>query len=236
MIKYKKILRDLEQKIESGFYQKNQKLPTELELCEQYDVSKTTIKRVMTQLTEQGYIYRRRGDGSYVNDLEENEYLRREINKQFGGFTNVNDGEKIETKLLEFSFVNPSELICKKLKLEPDTYVYYIKRLRIQDNIPRVIEHAYITIEIIPGLTPNIAQNSIHRYIEDELKLKIKSAHRKIKAKVATSEQCKLLEMQEPQAILEYEQVVYLDTGMPFQFSISENRGDLSEMINVLTR
>ncbi len=44
-------------------------LPTEQSLCDQFGVSRITVRRALADLTEQGYIERRQGVGSFVRQL-----------------------------------------------------------------------------------------------------------------------------------------------------------------------
>ncbi|MGX7245015.1 GntR family transcriptional regulator [Enterococcus quebecensis] len=63
---YKKIIDDLLKSIEIGELPENAQLPTEKELSQKYDVSRITSKRALTELENQGLIYRIQGKGSYV--------------------------------------------------------------------------------------------------------------------------------------------------------------------------
>ncbi|WP_429951047.1 GntR family transcriptional regulator [Enterococcus sp. AZ101] len=63
---YKKIIDDLLHAIETGNLQENAQLPTEKELSQTYNVSRITSKRALTELENQGLIYRIQGRGSYV--------------------------------------------------------------------------------------------------------------------------------------------------------------------------
>jgi GntR family transcriptional regulator len=58
----------LHDEIERGALAAGQPLPTELELCEQFGVSRITVRRALTDLADQGYITRRQGVGSFVRD------------------------------------------------------------------------------------------------------------------------------------------------------------------------
>ncbi|OZB91317.1 substrate-binding domain-containing protein [Paenibacillus sp. XY044] len=63
---YTKLYQYLKEKIESSEYLPEQQLPTEVELAEQFGVSRITSKRALSELEREGYIYRKRGSGSYV--------------------------------------------------------------------------------------------------------------------------------------------------------------------------
>ena len=73
---YKQIIDYLKEKINSGEMQPNNKIPTEKELSEQFDVSRITSKRALEELSKEGLIYRIQGSGSFVTPREERNELR----------------------------------------------------------------------------------------------------------------------------------------------------------------
>lgn len=66
---YQQILDDLMVAIKAGKYPPGTQLPTEKELSDTYNVSRITSKRALTELEQAGVIYRVRGKGSFVKDL-----------------------------------------------------------------------------------------------------------------------------------------------------------------------
>lgn len=65
---YALIIEHIQSQIESGFFKPDEQIPTEMELVEQFGVSRITTKRALVELERSGYIYRKRGSGSYVKD------------------------------------------------------------------------------------------------------------------------------------------------------------------------
>ena len=64
---YRQIAEDLRQKIESGELGHGTQLPTELELREQYDASRNTVRDAMKLLITRGLIETRPGQGTFVS-------------------------------------------------------------------------------------------------------------------------------------------------------------------------
>lgn len=54
--------------IRSGRWKPGRRLPSENQLCKQFDVSRITIRGAMEKLVEEGVVYRIQGRGSYVSD------------------------------------------------------------------------------------------------------------------------------------------------------------------------
>ena len=69
MFKYETIAEDIQNKIQSGVYLADTKLPQEMELCRQYDASRITIREALDLLVYRGLITRRRGAGTFVKAI-----------------------------------------------------------------------------------------------------------------------------------------------------------------------
>lgn len=64
---YELIYKEMLNSIRNGTYQQGVKLPSEKEICEQFNVSRITGKKAMDMLAEQNIIIRMPGKGSFVN-------------------------------------------------------------------------------------------------------------------------------------------------------------------------
>lgn len=63
---HQRILGDIEDRILSGEWQPGFRIPFEVDLAEQYNCSRMTVNKALTQLAKTGLIERRRKSGSYV--------------------------------------------------------------------------------------------------------------------------------------------------------------------------
>ena len=64
--KYFKLYLSFKKEIESGAYKNSEKLPTEIELAEQYNVSRPTVAKALDLLRRSGHIERVSGVGTFV--------------------------------------------------------------------------------------------------------------------------------------------------------------------------
>ena len=66
--------RELIEKIQSGDFTVGEKIPTELELIEQFEVSRSVIREAITELRSLGYVETRHGIGTFVKEhsIEQN--------------------------------------------------------------------------------------------------------------------------------------------------------------------
>lgn len=70
--RYMQIYHDYVSKIQSGRFNPGDKLPGEMEIALQYNVSRITSRRAMELLQSVGYVDRTPGRGTYVNDISIN--------------------------------------------------------------------------------------------------------------------------------------------------------------------
>lgn len=233
MTKYEMIISDIRKKIQSGAYAVNEKLPTETELGKQYQVSRITVKKAIDQLVLEGLVIKRRGAGTFVKGLSEQEG---KLQLQMNGLFSTLDKSKIRSEVVRFEVIPAGEAIAEKLKIDPEDFVYYCIRYRYDGQSWRAIDYVYMPIDLIQGLKKEVLYHSIYDYIENTLGLRIQSAHRVIRAVRPNEYDKKYLHVQDTDPILSIEQVGYLDNGVPFEFSDQHHIGDEFEFKTVSIR
>ncbi|HIU05556.1 MAG TPA: GntR family transcriptional regulator [Candidatus Coprousia avicola] len=236
MLKFESIARDLQQSIEDGTLAPNDKLPTVVELCNLYGVSKITVRRAIDLLTELGLVSSRRGSGTYVKNASaiKRDALQFARSDRASGFTEEHEGAPVTSDVYDFCVVNPTAEIAQRLDIAPDAFAYYDCRVRRLDDVPICIEYTYMPIDVIPGLKRSHVEGSIYRYIREDLGLKIANFNRAVRAVAATPEEAERLDVAAGAPLLEFEQVGYLDNGEPFEYSISHNVGERYTLHNIV--
>lgn len=239
MFKYEVIAEDIQNKIQSGYYKPDEKLPQELELCRQYDASRITVREAMEMLVHKGLIIKRRGAGTFVKaitgDVQEKQGFAR--SQQFDGFSRENEGRHVTSDVHEFQLLRAPKQVAEKLQVVEGAFVCYICRTRCLDGEPRVVEYTYMPTDFIPGITDEVVHSSIYSYIENTLKLKIQSAHRIARASMPTEQEREWLKIGDAAIpVFEVEQTAYLDDGRIFEYSKSRHRADCFELRSVSIR
>lgn len=136
------------EKIKKDIYKVGFQLPTDMEFCDIYNVSRITVRRALQELESDGYIQRIQGKGSYVRVKE----IKQNISR-FYSFTNelVNMGYKPSSELISFELVKPTERIREVLELDEDDMVFRIERLRLADDVIAALDNSYIPEKYIPN-------------------------------------------------------------------------------------
>ena len=76
MSKYQKVIDWINQNIDNGALRPGEKIPSENELCEQFGLSRQTVRHAILKLSEDGLLESRRGSGTYVADQHAEEGKR----------------------------------------------------------------------------------------------------------------------------------------------------------------
>ena len=237
MLKYELIEQDIQRKIEEGIYKPNDQLPMEREMCEEYGVSKITVKRAMDALVSKGLILKRRGSGSFVQDIDirDGRGAFGSVSCEVGGFTvdMESTGRQISSIVHLFEVVIPPEKVVEQLKISADTFTYHILRTRCLDVVPAATEETWMPIDVIPGLKLEHLQGSIYSFIRDELGHKVHSAHRTLRARMPDAQVQSFLKLENSVPVFEVEQICFLDDRRIFEYSVTEHPGDKYEFFTV---
>lgn len=67
---YRQVLNHIQSDIKKGIFVNGYKLPPEPELAKLYGVSRVTIRKTLTQLSNEGLVERRKGKGTFIKELE----------------------------------------------------------------------------------------------------------------------------------------------------------------------
>lgn len=225
MVKYETIANEIRKRILQGVYPVESLIPDQISLSKEFSVSRMTMKKALDILAMEGLIYRQRGSGTYVMKTA---LLNRQdaVVNEYDGLTKQLKGHEITSEVIQFNVEFPSEEIMEHLMIKKNQPVYSLIRLRIVDGKPYVLEHTYMPTDLATGLTEEIMEHSIYRYIHEELGLQFGGAFRKIHADKPSEYDQEYLSCKSDDPVLEVEQVVYLKDGRPFEYSRSRHRYD----------
>ncbi|UYX50542.1 GntR family transcriptional regulator [Bacillus thuringiensis] len=227
--KYKQIADVLEQNIRDGFFTETKKLPTEEALMNRFEVSRNTIRKVISQLVNRGYIFQVQGSGMFLRETSVTDYINL---GSLRGLTKNLVSQNIETKVLEVEVIEANEEIAERMQCEIGTRIYFLKRLRIVDSKPFSIEVSYFKKDIIPYLNEEIALSSVYSYFIEDLRLNIGFADKVISCEKVNKENAQLLELNEGDPALLIENTVYLVNGTIFELSQSMFHYEKTKLLN----
>uniref|UniRef100_UPI0029425048 GntR family transcriptional regulator n=1 Tax=Streptococcus orisratti TaxID=114652 RepID=UPI0029425048 len=143
---YVKIHDAIRKEIEEGIWKIGQRLPSERDLADVYEVSRMTLRQAITLLVDEGILERRVGSGTYVSGRRVQEKMRGTTS-----FTEIvrAQGKTPSSQLISYQKKLASEDEIKRLELRPTDFVVRMERVRFADKIPLVFEVASIPEKLI---------------------------------------------------------------------------------------
>lgn len=194
---YQKMVNEIIKKIEGGQLEAGSKLPSEMQLGQQFNVSRITVRRALSELEEKGYILKRQGQGSFVqrrsDDNSEFEYVdnpSQEIRKS---------GYRVTIKLISFQLiVDGSEGDVRTVfGIDKNAYLYKISQLYLANDRPILFKDTYLPFNSFPMISVNEIQNKeIVIFLANKYNLNSKQLHHEINANVASEEMPHYQELQ----------------------------------------
>ena len=235
MSKYKKVYQDIKKKIEDQVWSIGQALPTENELMEIYSYSKDTIRKALSLLEMDGYIQKKQGKSSIVieHGLMKEQYLS-EI--KTAGELNKRSKHQIQTELTSLYIVQGQDDLMSTFEVDDKVDFYRVSRVRTIDGERLEYEISYFDRRVVPYLSKEIAESSIYRYLEEELKLTISHSRREISFRFANEEENQLMDLADYEMVVVVTSVTYLSNGQAFQYGTISYRPDKVSFVSMAKR
>ncbi|ETY75536.1 trehalose operon repressor [Lactiplantibacillus fabifermentans] len=217
---------DLMQKIDQEVYELGTYLPSENQLCQLYGISRETGRKALGLLAENGYIQKIRGKGSLVIEHRQYEFPVSGI----VSYKELAQKMHVTTENLVYSFESPVALPVQAFaslggEVKP-VPVTAIKRVRIIDGEPDIIDKDYILTSVVPDIPKRAAADSLYAYFEGELGLDIAYATKEITMEPANSEDREQLGLDKGAYMAVVRSVTSLADATAFQYTESRHRAD----------
>lgn len=157
------------EKITSGEWPVGHMLPTEMELCTQFGMSRPSVRTALLSLVNEGYLVRVKGRGTFVTKpqrVEESTVFIESFAAEM-----LKRGMEIETEVLEFRTMAADERIREYLHLPEGSTVMKLSRLRYcKDSFeegPIVLTSSYFTMKLAFIQNYDFSTTSVHKAMED---------------------------------------------------------------------
>jgi GntR family transcriptional regulator len=222
---YFQIERILQNRIQDRVWQPGAQIPTETELCEHFQVSRSVIRQALQNLTNRGLIERTPGKGTFVSKPKIGASLIRKL----AGFheDTLAQGHTPTSQVLHKGISEASPAVADSLNIEPGDPVLELHRLRFVDLEPHLLSETYLRLDIEPRLAEvSFTDVSLYAVLEERFDLAIASGRRTVEATTADRETARLLEITEGAPLLLLKSVTFLSNGRPMEYSIGKHRAD----------
>lgn len=202
--KYEWVKREIQKKIDGHEWKANQVIPSENKLCQQYQVSRITIRKAMDELVHEGILYRMKGKGCFVREQTTDKL------SHIYSFTEavIHQGRKPSRKQLYFEKEKAGKAYAEKIGIDPDDEVYVLKCLYFADGLPYCVSTSVMPAALFPKLEFfDFNKHSLYEVLKTFYQLSMTRVQQTIIAEIGSKEINELLENKKNRPLLEIDAV-----------------------------
>lgn len=202
--------------------------PSEWELSDYYGASRLTVRRALDDLAREGWIRRRHGVGTFVDNPHVAHIAPSKLS-----FTQqmLAIGRTPSSQLVSVETRPVSVEEAHFLRLKPETVVVVVVRLRLADGEPIMLETAVLSAERFPGLenVPGWVNNSLYETLETQYGTKITLMDQMLEPIILKKEEALRLHAEVGSPAIYSEVVSFAEDGVPLEYSWSITPGARSK-------
>lgn len=214
----------LRRQIEEDRYKVDEKLPSENELSEKFDVSRVTIRRALQTLESEQLIYRSQGLGSFVKD-----------NRSHQSFVRLRDfveemkrcGLEASSTVIRQDTKMPPEAIASRLNIDAGSKAVRLDRLRKGDGHPIAFDITWLPAFYGQLLEDaDLAEETIYEVLERDYEIPVEKGYYRIEAENADEYLAGHLQVEPGEALLLIDRLSLTVGGKPIYYQKRYYRTD----------
>lgn len=188
---YRRIKAHIIGKIRSNEWPPGHRIPSENKLVRDLHVSRMTINRAMRELSQEGYLARVQGVGTFVKELPRQSSLLelRNIAEEIQSRGQVHSA-RIELCCEELA----DEVLARRMEITAGAPVFHIVLVHNADNVPVQLEDRYVNPQVVPDfMAQNFTRQTPTEYLVKTIPLD--ELEHRVRAIMASPEQMELLDL-----------------------------------------
>lgn len=219
---YKQLADKIRDGICNGTYNYNERIPGEFELSEQYKVSRSTVRKAIISLVDEGLLVKIHGKGTFVATPK-----LRQPSMGFRSFTEEMQamGKKLITKVITCMMQHAEAEVASFLGIAPQSDVVVLKRLRYIDGVPICIETTHLSADHRYLLNEDL-NTSLYKVLREKHGIHPAAGTKTFEICYALPEEAGLLGIPRGSALMLVEDRVFDDKGKPLYITKQVLCGD----------
>ncbi|MEH2921871.1 GntR family transcriptional regulator [Samsonia erythrinae] len=162
---YRQLEKTIKSAILNGEFKPGQKIPTELELSRNYQVSRITVRKALEALTRDNLLTRISGKGTFVS--------AEKFQRDMSGIVSFSElcrsqGRKPGARTIKSVIEMPTPEVRDALALAEEERVIVLERIRYADDIPVSLEISRFPIAFDFLLTEDLNQQSLYQVLKEK--------------------------------------------------------------------
>ncbi|HEY9593410.1 MAG TPA: GntR family transcriptional regulator [Spirochaetia bacterium] len=215
--RYLWVYNSLKTQIESDEHKVGEFLPPEPELQKIYGVSRTTVRKAVEMLAQQGFVSVRQGKGTQILDFRTTQKL--------GFVTSFSEtlreqGYAVTQADVRVDLIPAQHRVAADLGIAEGDRLVRIERVTQANGAPVALMTNYLLPELVPGIESRIdGMGSLYSFLESEFDVVIESATDFITARLSTAEEARRLAIPEGSPLLVVRRITF-NGGRPIELAV----------------
>ncbi len=208
-------------------------IPTERSLAAQFDVSRTTVRQALAELTVEGRLLRVQGKGTFAAEPKMAQRL------QLSSYTEDMraQGREPSSKLLDVSELPADPELARLLNIRQGAKVLRLQRLRLADGEPMAMETTHLPLGRFRGLRKYVTGGtSLYQVLRERFDVEMGHAEETIETALAGPHEAELLGADVGMPMLLLSRHSYDLADRPVEWVRSVYRGDRYKFVAELNR
>ena len=207
-------------------------IPSERQLSADLGVSRLTVRAALDDLAREGYLVRRRGSGTYVQQPK----ISQELTITSFSEDMRRRGMVPGSRTLSMETILAGARLGRFLQVSPSEPILVIKRLRLTDGETMAIERLHLPEKLVHGLAAKDLAGSFYELLLERYGITIASGTQAIEPTVTNEEESKALgvPLHSPAFLFERTSLDQHDRTVEFVHSVY--RGDRYRIVTELHR
>ena len=226
---YYSLMEEIIKQIEDNSLPVGTMISSERELMEKYKMSRTTVRRALDQLVNEGYLRKKQGKGTFVAEKK----LEQGLIKITSCTNEIKEaGLTPHYKTISAEIINASYGVASKLGIKEGDKIFRLERVLYADEYPVNITATHLVYDLVPGIEKyDFEKESLYNICEEVYHLVIRRAVRSLEPSLAGDRDAPYLQIAEDVPTLLFKATVYSAPGIgksevPFEYFVSRYRCD----------
>lgn len=220
-------------KIDSGDFKQDSKIPSEEELCKMYGISRPTVRQAVNELVNGGFLYKIRGKGTYVTKpkfkIDLNDYCGFTdsiLDSKVPGKRNILHIKKTDT--LQYKHLND----IFNLNSVHKTDFVEVKYLTMNDQEVFALNISYLPIKLFPNIENDIRQNKpSYEILKGKYALIPFKSRSSLEVVYTEHSDAQFLQVQPGQSLIKIDNVLKSKSEQIVEYIISKYRADKCRLV-----
>jgi GntR family transcriptional regulator len=210
-----------------------EKLISEREMCKMWNMNRSTLRSAIKRLLEEGVLYNTERSGTYLCPAKLDRNLQdvksTSESARRGGYVLTN-------RVLTMKIIESDKYLSKKLQLTLGHKIFNLRRLRVLNDEPYMIEESYVNYELCKGIeSHNFAEESLYDVLK-QYDSPVVKGQEIVGVTFATEEEASFLQVKKECALFYLSGLGFDKKDLPIEYFKSVVRADKVRFSSILKK